>query len=386
MARGESRTASTAAAAPKAGCRCSGEPSRRCASPRPRRARPRRFLRQRAVVEAAGAADRDRPRRSSLLLLSPLGVASYLALAGAVEEANQRLLGAPLLDQQTGLLMSTSRRRSCSSAPTTATPTRGRDGARTRSCCAHRPDARPHRVPLDPARPARATCPAGAREDQRGVPDGRPRRSRSARSGTFTGLQVNHMLVIDFRNFVQLIDALGGVEIDVPEPIVANKFDCPFKTQQHCERWSGWRFGAGQADDERTARARLLAHPREPSQPGGERPHARRAPAGGRARDRRQDDVAVDAREDAVDRGRPHGAARDGPLGRTVRSARLGEVARRQRAALPPRWDAVGDRRRVVPDRERGEPERRADVPRRGGAAAATRRERARTGPAASSA
>jgi LCP family protein required for cell wall assembly len=33
----------------------------------------------------------------------------------------------------------------------------------------------------------------------------------------FTGLQLNHVAVVDFRNFERLIDALGGVEIKVKE-------------------------------------------------------------------------------------------------------------------------------------------------------------------------
>ena len=60
-----------------------------------------------------------------------------------------------------------------------------------------------------------------------------------------TGLQVNHVAFLDFDNFRELIDAVGGIEVDVPKPIRANKFDCPFKTQAECDRWDGWRFEKG---------------------------------------------------------------------------------------------------------------------------------------------
>jgi anionic cell wall polymer biosynthesis LytR-Cps2A-Psr (LCP) family protein len=52
--------------------------------------------------------------------------------------------------------------------------------------------------------------------------------------------------VVDFQSFEQLINALGGVKIDVPEPILSNRFDCPFSTQERCQRWNGWRFAAGE--------------------------------------------------------------------------------------------------------------------------------------------
>jgi len=61
----------------------------------------------------------------------------------------------------------------------------------------------------------------------------------------FTGIPVNHIALIDFARFQQLIDDVGGVDIDVPEKIRSNKFDCPFKTQAQCDRWPGWRFAKG---------------------------------------------------------------------------------------------------------------------------------------------
>ena len=61
-----------------------------------------------------------------------------------------------------------------------------------------------------------------------------------------TGLPINHVVVVDFGTFDQVVDAVGGVTIDVPEPILSNKFECPFGTQARCDRWKGWRFKKGE--------------------------------------------------------------------------------------------------------------------------------------------
>ncbi|HKP17250.1 MAG TPA: LCP family protein [Gaiellaceae bacterium] len=59
-----------------------------------------------------------------------------------------------------------------------------------------------------------------------------------------TDLPVNHIVVVDFSQFQDLIDKLGGIDIDVPERIVS-KFDCPYPTEERCARWDGWRFAKG---------------------------------------------------------------------------------------------------------------------------------------------
>jgi polyisoprenyl-teichoic acid--peptidoglycan teichoic acid transferase len=60
----------------------------------------------------------------------------------------------------------------------------------------------------------------------------------------FTGLPIHHVLVLNFDGFKELIDAMGGVEIDVPKKILSNKFDCPYKAAR-CAEWDGWRFEKG---------------------------------------------------------------------------------------------------------------------------------------------
>jgi polyisoprenyl-teichoic acid--peptidoglycan teichoic acid transferase len=60
-----------------------------------------------------------------------------------------------------------------------------------------------------------------------------------------TGLRMNHVVVVDFSTFGEVVDALGGVTINVPRPILSNKFECPRRTQAQCARWPGWRFRKG---------------------------------------------------------------------------------------------------------------------------------------------
>ena len=62
--------------------------------------------------------------------------------------------------------------------------------------------------------------------------------------GAFTGLPINHVALVNFADFTHLIDAVGGVTVDVPEPILSDKFDCPF-TVARCQSWPGWRFAKG---------------------------------------------------------------------------------------------------------------------------------------------
>jgi LCP family protein required for cell wall assembly len=60
----------------------------------------------------------------------------------------------------------------------------------------------------------------------------------------FTGLGINHVMFVDFVAFKDLIDNIGGIDINVPERILSNPFDCPYDVQR-CQTWKGWRFGKG---------------------------------------------------------------------------------------------------------------------------------------------
>jgi anionic cell wall polymer biosynthesis LytR-Cps2A-Psr (LCP) family protein len=56
---------------------------------------------------------------------------------------------------------------------------------------------------------------------------------------------VNHVVVVDFGSFESLVNAVGGIDVNVPENILSNRFDCPYKTTQRCSQWKGWRFHKG---------------------------------------------------------------------------------------------------------------------------------------------
>ena len=58
-------------------------------------------------------------------------------------------------------------------------------------------------------------------------------------------LPVNHVAVVDFSSFKKLIDAVGGIDVNVPENILSNRFDCPYSTAARCQQWQGWRFHKG---------------------------------------------------------------------------------------------------------------------------------------------
>jgi LCP family protein required for cell wall assembly len=61
----------------------------------------------------------------------------------------------------------------------------------------------------------------------------------------FTGLPINHVVVVDFGAFEKLIDKVGGIDVNVPENILSNRFDCPYATAARCQQWQGWSFRKG---------------------------------------------------------------------------------------------------------------------------------------------
>jgi LCP family protein required for cell wall assembly len=59
-----------------------------------------------------------------------------------------------------------------------------------------------------------------------------------------TGLPVNHVVIVDFGAFTKLIDAVGGIDVNIPQNILSNRFDCPYSATR-CQSWEGWRFHKG---------------------------------------------------------------------------------------------------------------------------------------------
>jgi polyisoprenyl-teichoic acid--peptidoglycan teichoic acid transferase len=185
-------------------------------------------------------------------------VASYLAVRSGVEEANDRL-GQPArrsLTPQDGLLISNP--TSILLLGTDSAPTRARAGLRhSDSMMLVTTDPEHNRIAyLSIPRDLRVVIPGhGTDKINVAFQIGGPRLAvRTVRE--YTGLPVNHLVIVDFARFEDLIDALGGVTVNVPKPILSNRFDCPFRTAEQCSSWDGWRFEKG--DHELNGRRALI--------------------------------------------------------------------------------------------------------------------------------
>jgi polyisoprenyl-teichoic acid--peptidoglycan teichoic acid transferase len=183
-----------------------------------------------------------------LLLIVVWAIASWLAFDRGVEEANQRLSprARAALVAHEGLLLS---------RPTT-TLLMGTDHAdradradanRSDSIMIVRTDPERHRISyLSIPRDLRVEIPGhGTAKINAAFALGGPALAMRTITAV-TGIQINHIALVDFNSFRDLIDELGGVTINVPGPIVSNRFDCPFPTDQQCQRWQGWRFAKGE--------------------------------------------------------------------------------------------------------------------------------------------
>jgi polyisoprenyl-teichoic acid--peptidoglycan teichoic acid transferase len=182
-----------------------------------------------------------------ILLLVVWAVASWLAFDRGVAEANQRLsprARAALVPHE-GLLMS---------RPTT-TLLMGTDHAdradradanRSDSIMLVRTDPEKHRITyLSVPRDLRVDIPGhGTGKINAAFALGGPALAMRTITAV-TGVEINHVALVDFNSFRDLIDELGGVTVNVPAPIVSNRFDCPFPTNTQCQNWQGWRFAKG---------------------------------------------------------------------------------------------------------------------------------------------
>ncbi len=198
----------------------------------------RRFTRGRIVALAV---------LGLLLLLVVWAVASWIAFSSGVSDANKRLdPNARLaLTHQSGLLIS---------HPTTIlllgtdnARIGGREGDRhSDSILLLRTDPSHHRLYyLSIPRDLVVSIPGGGTQKinaafQIGGPALAIRTIRN-----FTSLPIDHVMVVNFADFKDLIDALGGIDVNVPKAIRSNRFDCPYATQARCDQWPGWRFQKG---------------------------------------------------------------------------------------------------------------------------------------------
>jgi polyisoprenyl-teichoic acid--peptidoglycan teichoic acid transferase len=199
-----------------------------------RRRRRRRWLRIGLLVILVG-----------VLLVLVWSVLGYLAFRNGVQEANDRLdpRVENVLAPQDGLLMSN---------PSTtlvlgSDERKGQGPGRSDAILVLRTDP-------DAGRMAYLTIPRDLRVQIPGRDEPAKINAAFAFGGptlavrtvqSVTGLRINHVVVLNFDQFREVIDTLGGVTINVKRRILSNKFDCPFGTQAECDRWKGWRFRKG---------------------------------------------------------------------------------------------------------------------------------------------
>ncbi len=211
-----------------------------------------------AVAPARGAPPRTkRPRwglRVGLVVLALVAltivwlVASYLAFRSGVEKANERLPAAVRagLAPQEGLLISKPTLILLLGTDGDHTESRS-DARRSDSILLVRTDPKRHRMAyLSIPRDLRVDIPGyGPNKINAAFQLGGPALAmRTVRA--LTGLRPNHVAMVDFDDFRSTIDAIGGIDVTVPKPILSNRFDCPFATQARCQQWEGWRFERGE--------------------------------------------------------------------------------------------------------------------------------------------
>ena len=181
-----------------------------------------------------------------VLLALVWGVLGYRSFASGVEQANERLprRASAALARNDGSLLSDPATILVIGTDGGKAPGRG-DARRSDSLLLLRTDPGTHRMSyLSIPRDLRVEIPGyGTSKINAANQVGGPALTiRTVRE--LTGLPVHHVVVVDFDGFRELIDALGGIDVNVPKPILSNKFDCPYKPAR-CREWEGWRFAKG---------------------------------------------------------------------------------------------------------------------------------------------
>ena len=231
-----------------------------------------RSQQERTTYRSGGGGDRDgssrqvvrRPRRgwtwkrwtwvslvALVLLLVVWGVAGYFSVRSGVQAANERLpvgTGAALA-QQNALLLSTGTNILLLGTDHSTNGQAGRsaDQHSDSMMLLHTDPGRHRLVYLSVPRDLRASIPGyGDQKINAAMQIGGPKLAIQTADALFgPELQVNHVVVVDMAAFVQLIDAVGGIEVNVPQNILSNRFDCPYGSSTRCQHWQGWRFHKG---------------------------------------------------------------------------------------------------------------------------------------------
>jgi polyisoprenyl-teichoic acid--peptidoglycan teichoic acid transferase len=224
---------------------------------------PSREREERRAQRGGGGADVFRPRRSwtwkrwTLVVLVALivlfviwAVAGYLSVSSGVSDANKRLPPGTTaaLAKQNGLILD---------SPTnilllgTDHATNGQAGRssddHSDSMMLLRLDPSRHRITyLSIPRDLGVTIGGVYQKINGAMQLGGPKLAiQTVDQLLGSQLPVNHIVLVDFEQFQTLVDAVGGITVDVPEKILSNRFDCPYSTAARCQQWPGWRFPKG---------------------------------------------------------------------------------------------------------------------------------------------
>jgi LCP family protein required for cell wall assembly len=175
----------------------------------------------------------------------------FLAVRSGVKDANKRLpIGTDsVLARQNGLLLSTGTNILLLGTDHSLNGQAGRNSDQHSDSLMllHTDPSRHRLVYLSVPRDLRASIPGyGQSKINAAMQLGGPKLAVRTVDELFgPQLQVNHVVVVDMSSFVQLVDAVGGIDVNVPAPILSNRFDCPYASSSRCRQWPGWRFQKG---------------------------------------------------------------------------------------------------------------------------------------------
>jgi polyisoprenyl-teichoic acid--peptidoglycan teichoic acid transferase len=182
----------------------------------------------------------------TILLLIGWTVAGYLAVRSGVQKANERLSPAAKgqLAPQDGLMFSTPSIILVVGSDHSTHPTRrGQRLADTIMLIRTDPDHQRMSY-LSIPRDLEVEVPGyGHEKINSSLPLGGPSLAIRTVREAF-GFEINHIILLDMTAFRHVIDAVGGIEVDVRSPAVT-KHECPYPSADKCRRWGGWRFGRG---------------------------------------------------------------------------------------------------------------------------------------------
>src|SRR5438067_7374682 len=186
---------------------------------------------------------------AAIVLIVIWGVAGYFSVRGGVASANARLPqdATSALKPQNGLMISSASNILLLGTDHADNGQAGRSSDRhSDSMILLRTDPSRHRlIFLSIPRDLRASIPGyGDSKINAAMQLGGPKLAIET-VAQLTGLPINHVVIVDFGAFQKLIDGVGGIDVNIPENILSNRFDCPYASQSRCSAWQGWRFNKG---------------------------------------------------------------------------------------------------------------------------------------------